>query len=284
MTPLELSSYAKSSIKNTWVGFCKAMQSVSQVDFKNYVNTINSVIGHMSKEEASLVRAVYNLTSAAYESTPIVNYIIKKTLFDSLIQSKLTDGSISLAEAFSLPYPITALTVEGQEREWTVFRDLGNITMISSSTHGTIAVRNDKALNTLPDWDAKHIQAQIKILAYLTNNQDVITKKKKIEIPNESPSKTRKKKGRFLEVIEGEVGGIFTKNIKLFNEQQNAPGNKDEINPVTDRKMKPHMRAGHWHTYRHGPGRTLTKLVFVHACAVNASEIARGTTLMVDVE
>ena len=285
MTPKEIHAYYRRMLEKPWAELCKGMQLISAIDFERYRESLRSKIASASSpDESDKIGNVFNVVSSIYNSKPIVSYTVKKELFEALEQSEPIDSSMLIRDAFALPYPTISILIEGDDhRDWVLFRSAED-SIIVHGWGGGFATKSDQELKSIPTLANSNFKPFIKILAYLTNNQDVITKKKKIEIPNESPSKTRKKKGRFLEVIEGEVGGIFAKNIKLFNEQQNTPGNNDEIDPVTGRKMKPHMRAGHWHTYRHGPGRTLTKLVFVHACAVNASEIAKGTTLMVDVK
>lgn len=276
---------AKSISNASWLDLCKEAQSFSDQDYAGIVATVLYTVEHKAKDirQAKDLLLISNTLTMARSSQPIVHYVIKKELAEELSRSVPIDGNMLVKDVFTLPYPTLAISIEGaKENDWFAICKPDKAVQLICNDF-SMSLFDDNQLNHITDANVM-LNLYIKTLAYLTNNQDIITKKKKIEIPNENPSKQRKKKPRTLEVIEGEIGGIFAKNIKLFNEQQNAPGNKDEVDPITGRKMKPHMRAGHWHTYRHGPGRTLTKLVFVHACAVNASEIARGTTLMVDIE
>ena len=66
------------------------------------------------------------------------------------------------------------------------------------------------------------------------------------------------------------VGGSFARKIKLFREQA---ATRSAVSGGGHNSPKPHIRAGHFHLYWTGKGRTIPKVNFIHPCLVAADEV-----------
>lgn len=90
-----------------------------------------------------------------------------------------------------------------------------------------------------------------------------------------SPQTGKKAKASALRkpTTYGVVGGKF---MSAWNHYTAALSS--ESNP-TGRSVRPHLRAGHWHLYWTGEGRTIPKVVFLHPCMVNAIKVEPSTEI-----
>ena len=64
------------------------------------------------------------------------------------------------------------------------------------------------------------------------------------------------------------VGGKFQSALKIWEKKQRL-----ESQGGTHASPKPHLRAGHFHLYHTGSGRTIPVVKFLHPCLVNADSV-----------
>jgi hypothetical protein len=93
------------------------------------------------------------------------------------------------------------------------------------------------------------------------------------------PGKTRKRARNLAgwertDAICGAVGGRFCSALRRW---QNSQATESALCPHGS--PRPHLRAGHWHLYWTGKGRSVPKVQFLHPCLVNADSIAPGVEI-----
>ena len=267
--------------ESNWSSLCKLMQSCSEEAFNGVITYIKSLQDEYElntnpeKELISFNSILGKIAAAFYLGDSIVEYTINKDLYQEFLRAKPLDRSLKILDLLKLPYHCFALGIEGDMggRYNLVVEENDEIYVYNAKGFGVIT--KDHSIADLYDRCDNEDQmpwqtAFILMIAYITNNKDVINYSKIIELPNGAPSKKRKKKPKKIKQITGIVGGIFHRSMCRWKEAQETEYQND---PELRGKQRPHCRPGHWQIYWVGKGRTEARPTFVHPYLVNATDI-----------
>ena len=267
-----------------WVELCNYVQSIPAAKYcllheqllkmaviEKRDSTEDTYVGF---EELSLISLL------AQESTPIADYLVKKELSDTLSLTSLPMDE-PIDTLFALPYPVINIKTEGDQgvtydvlSRKTPLHDMvwmrnGNIMFIlSPDTTLRDTTKNDTAGSVLV------LQRMLGILTYITHGGDTVETRR-----DGGPRKGKKYRNRQQAetVVRGVVGGKFAVALRAWEQAQDTDKGGTHASP------RPHLRAGHWHTYWTGVGRTRAIRKFLHPCLVNADGVAPGTEIHVNV-
>lgn len=112
----------------------------------------------------------------------------------------------------------------------------------------------------------------IRCLAYISSEKPDVQDKGMLVVKG-TPYRKKQIPAR---VHAWDVGYRYMKEVRKEPEPVAAP----PAGSGTHASPRPHMRRGHWHTYRTGPGRTERKVVWVAACPVGKGEQVPVVRLM----
>jgi hypothetical protein len=112
----------------------------------------------------------------------------------------------------------------------------------------------------------KAMEFIVKLSLFLTATNDY----EDITIPAIAGGKRNRNKPSFLKTpaIDRIVGGKFIGALRLWKHKTDSCDSS-----LTGRTVRPHVRAGHFHLYWTGKGRTIPKVQFLHPCLVNADSV-----------
>jgi hypothetical protein len=208
---------------------------------------------------------------ASYAVDIIVEYDFSSELYNELRRSAPLDRSLTISNILRLPYNCFAINID-KTRKWRyalIIKEEDSI--IIATTEALSIIPNNTTMGEI--YDACESEnsitlqtAFIKMIAYITNNKDVIEFNKIVELHNGEPSKKRKKKPIKIKQVTGVVGTIFHRSMQRWKQAQET---EYQNNPELRNKQRPHCRGGHHQIYWTGKGRTEARLVFVHPYDVN---------------
>lgn len=263
--------------QGSWPDLCKLIGSASEdaiVGLEVFLEALEHERIKGSPEYANTMRSYRVRTLAAAATNLIVEYNFDEELYNELLKSASLDRELTISNILRLPYTCFSLNLKG-EPEWKyilIFKDQDNI--IVSTVSGVTVFEGDVKMGDLYDdcrteKDTAFQTAFIKMIAYITNNKDVVERNDIIELPNGEPSKKRKKKSKKIRHITATVGNIFNRSMQRWKEAQETEYQND---PELRGKQRPHCRGGHHQIYWVGKGRMEARLVFVHPYDVNVDK------------
>ena len=132
--------------------------------------------------------------------------------------------------------------------------------------HRTIQEQLDRTTGDL-SGDREFTELIIRCLAYISSEKPDVQDRGQIIVKG-SPYQKKQVPAR---VHTWDVGYRYVKETRGY-----ATGSEEEHPDNSARgtraSPRPHMRRGHWHTYRTGPGRKERKVIWVASCQVGSGE------------
>ena len=256
-------------LEDNWVDFCRFVRAQDKAMLSKLIEFLlgTDLIDSNIDLNRLTLRDIYWHIELARSSSPIVEYIVERELADSLATSSLPDSDMTVEDAFRLPYGVVAIRIA--ERPKTAYNlyaiDDGDMLVTGADGHFSKESLLSPMSSIYPRSNIPkecEFRTQLGVLAYLVHGKD--TQETRIENRGSS-KKSRNKTG--CEVVRGVVGGRFASTYRVWSKTQSVPQDGTHASP------RPHLRAGHWHLYWTGEGRTIPKVNFVHPCLVNSDEV-----------
>jgi len=249
-----------------WLDFCKFVKGQNETMVLALTKTLLEVDLFLNPDQLTPRDIFWHIT-LALSSSPVVEYIVEKELADSLGTASLPDEEMTIEEAFRLPFQVVAIRIAGAAKTAYKLYAINDGDLLVSADDGHFAMEHlsspmGSIYPRFKGTDSKGFRTQLGVLAYIVHGKDT----QEDRIWNRGSSKkARNKVG--TEVVRGVVGGRFAAAYRLWTKAQSDSRGGTHAGP------RPHLRAGHWHLYWTGRGRTTPKMNFVHPCLVNADEV-----------
>lgn len=249
-----------------WSDFCRFIRAQSPSNTQALLSKLLDARLELTPDQLTPLDIYWSVKLAL--QNPVVEYQIDANLADSLVLSELPKESITIGEAFALPYQVISIrkTTDPKHGYMLYAIDGPDLIAISGDGHAQcspLAQPMGEIYPTLKRVDTTEFRTQLGILMYLTHGDDIQEDR---FIRGGSSKKNRNRDGN-LEVIRGMVGGKFASALKRWQRTKEGGGDGTHASP------RPHCRAGHWHLYWTGKGRTIPKVQFLHPCLVNADSV-----------
>jgi len=240
-----------------WINIAKKIRA-RKTQVLNIIDVLHSK-GHLTKEDTNFIVTA----SLALMDAPLVQYIIPQILQDHLWDSPI-DINAPLLSFIGLPFNPIALAREEDPSAFTLFYITPDNRLVCIDGDGAYNLDMGKTPNELSNGDGhgKRMHFALSLLLYISGGDSSYREVS----PVVSGKRARNKQP--LTVIRGEVGGRFVSALKKWEKDRNTEHqNRPHGSP------RPHLRAGHFHLYWTGKGRTIPKVQFLHPCLVNADSV-----------
>ena len=253
-------------INDGWAEFCRFIRDQPPDKIHDLLENIMKTNINVTPGQLTLNDVYWSINLARLN--PVVEYIVDADLANALVLSELPNGNITVGEAFALPYQAVSIKKTSDSKNAYTLYAIDGPDLIAISGNGRaqcspLAQPMSEIYIRSNGVDTTGFRTQLGILMYLTHGEDIEEER----ILRKGSSKKNRNRDANLEVVRGVVGGKFASALKRWQKTKEGGGDGTHASP------RPHCRAGHWHLYWTGKGRTIPRVQFLHPCLVNADSV-----------